>query len=208
VADVDFFFDPICPWAWITSRWVVEVADQRGLEVDWRFIALRILNEARVDQMDERHREAHLFGFRLLRVAAAVKDEVGPGPIGDYYTAVGRGIHIEGAREQLATKEGIAGVLGTLGLSTALADAAEDERWDTVLRADTEEGLRRVGNDVGTPIITFASPDGPSFFGPVISRVPRGQEALDLWDAVVAVAKVPGFAELKRSLRERAQVDS
>ena len=209
MADVDFFFDPVCPWAWITSRWVTEVAEQRDLEVDWRFISLRMLNDdAFYARARPGYEEGHFLGQRLLRVAAAIREEAGPAPLGEYYTAVGRGIHIEGARDELRDSATVAGVLERLGLAGELAKAGDDEAWDEPVRADTELALSRVGNDVGTPIITFGSPDGPSFFGPVISRVPRGQEALDLWDAVEAVAKVPGFAELKRSLRERPQVDS
>lgn len=209
MADVDFFFDPVCPWAWITSRWVTEVAEQRDLEVDWRFIALRMIND---DEFYARARpgyeEGHRFGLRLLRVGAAIRDGAGPAGLADYYTAIGRGIHVDGARDELATPAGLTAVLDRLGLPGELAEAADDDRWDEPVRADTDEALARVGKDVGTPIITFGPPGGPSFFGPVISRVPRGQEAVDLWDAVVAVATVPGFAELKRSLRERPQTDS
>jgi 2-hydroxychromene-2-carboxylate isomerase len=207
VADVDFFFDPVCPWAWITSRWVTEVAGQRGYEVDWRFISLRMIND---DEFYAKARpgyeEGHRLGLKLLRVAAALKD--GGGPVADWYTAVGRGIHVDGIRDDLATPDGVARALSSIGASPDLAGAAEDDSWDEPVRADTDEALRRVGKDVGTPIITWTPPDGPSFFGPVISRVPRGQDALDLWDAVEKVARVPGLAELKRSLRERPQTDS
>lgn len=209
MADVDFFFDPVCPWAWITSRWVDEVAELRHLEVDWRFISLRIVNEDKdYGEMPPRYLEIHTLGQRLLRVAAAIRDEHGIGPIGAFYTAVGRAIHVEGDREAVGTPEGVTRLLEELELPAELARAADDEAWDLPVRADTEAALDRVGKDVGTPIITFGPPDGPSFFGPVISRVPRGEDALALWDAVEAVARVPGFAELKRSLRERPQVDS
>jgi 2-hydroxychromene-2-carboxylate isomerase len=209
VADVDFFFDPVCPWAWITSRWVTEVAEQRSLEVDWRFIALRMINgDDFYAKARPGYEEGHMLGLRLLRVAAAIRDDAGIAPVADYYTVIGRAIHVEEGRDELNGVEGIAKVLASLDLSPDLAEAADDEAWDLPVRADTDEALARVGKDVGTPIITFGAPGGPSFFGPVISRVPRGREAVDLWDAVVAVAKVPGFAELKRSLRERPQTDS
>ena len=208
MADVDFFFDPICPWAWITSRWVEEVRAQRGLDVAWRFIALRIVNEHRdYDRDAPKHLESHTAGLRLLRVAAALREKVGPEAVGPYYAAVGGAIHVDRRRDDFVDPEAVRPVLSSLGHDPALADAATDTAWDDIVRAETEEALRRTGKDVGTPILTFAPPDGPSFFGPVISRVPRGAEALDLWDSVERLARFPGFAELKRSIRERPVVE-
>ena len=207
---MEFFFDPVCPWAWITSRWVTEVAELRSLDVEWRLIALRIVNEDKDYERDFRpgYAETHGLGLRLLRTAAAIRAAAGPEPVAGWYSAVGARIHVDGDAPSLRTRDGVAAELAALGLPADLADAADDEAWDPPVRADTEAALERVGKGVGTPIITFGPPDGPSFFGPVISRVPRGDEALALWDAVEAVARVPGFAELKRSLRERPQVDS
>lgn len=206
-ADVDFFWDPVCPWAWITSRWVRSVADQRDLEVDWRFIALRIVNEDRDYEKDfgPGYEEGHGLGLRLLRVAAAVRSAHGTAPVGDLYTAFGRRIHVEGDAPSLRTPGGLAAVLGSLDLPTELAGAADDTSWDETVRADTTEAIERAGSFLGTPIVTFAPPDGPSFFGPVISRVPPPGESLELWDAVEKVARFPGFAELKRTRRERPQ---
>ena len=206
-ADVDFFWDPVCPWAWITSRWVTSVADQRNLEVDWRFIALRIVNEDRDYEKDfgPGYEEGHGLGLRLLRVAAAARATHGTAPMGGLYTSFGRRIHVERDAPSLRTAEGVAAVLEALDLPADLAAAADDTSWDEAVRADTTEALERTGSFLGTPIVTFAPPEGPSFFGPVISRIPPADEALELWDAVEKVAHFPGFAELKRTKRERPQ---
>ncbi len=207
MADVEFFWDPVCPWAWITSRWVTEVAGQRPLEMEWRFISLRLLNEARYADgtLPERSKATHGLGLRLLRVAAALRDGHGPGPVGDFYTAVGTRIHVDGRREELADPAGVVAVLEDLGLPTDLARAADDGRWDGPVRVDTDIAIERAGKDLGTPILTFEPPDGPSFFGPVINRIPRGDEAVTLWDCVSTAARFPGFAELKRSVRGSPQ---
>jgi 2-hydroxychromene-2-carboxylate isomerase len=207
MADAEFFFDPICPWAWITSRWVEEVASQRQLDVDWRFIALSFVNEERYAEgaFSERYRQVHSIGLRSLRVAAALKDAGGSSAAGSWYSAVGTAIHVDGRRDELEERVGLEKLIAEAGFDPALVDAAYSERWDGVIRSDTDAALERTGKDVGTPIITFAPPDGPSFFGPVISRIPRGAEALELWDATERIARFPGFAELKRALREPAQ---
>jgi hypothetical protein len=213
MADLEFFWDPVCPWAWITSRWVEEVVRETGdLHVDWRFIALRIVNEDRDygSRFPRGYPEAHGLGLGLLRVAARVRAEHGREHLGPLYTAFGTRLHVE--REGLDTRsaEGVATMLGEvpsmlegLGLPPGLAAAASDEGWDDDVRADTAEALTRAGKEVGTPVLTFRPPDGPSFFGPVISRIPRGPKAVELWDTVVRLAEWPGFAELKRAVRER-----
>ena len=204
---IDFFWDPVCPWAWITSRWVQEVASQRTLEVDWRFIALRIVNEDRDYARDFRpgYEEGHNLGLRVLRAAAALREREGSERVGDLYTLAGTRIHVEGRRGDLADPDGLRATLTDAGFPADLAEAAYDEAWDAPVRVDTEEALERTGRNVGTPIITFAPPDGPSFFGPVISRVPHGDDAVALWESVERLAHFPGFAELKRSARERPQ---
>lgn len=209
MADVEFFWDPMCPWAWITSRWMVEVQEQRDLDVDWRFIALRVVNEDKDydTAFPPKYPQLHGLGLQLLRVAAAVREQHGREHLGALYTALGTRIHVDRGREGLFERAGVAALLAELGLPPELAEVVDDEgEWDAAVRADTALGLERAGKDVGTPIITFAPPDGPSFFGPVISRIPRGQEALDLWDATERIARFPGFTELKRSLREPPQV--
>lgn len=209
--DVEFFWDPVCPWAWLTSRWVEEVAAQRDLQVDWRFISLRLLNAAKDYSTDfaDGYVATHTTGLKLLRVAAAVRAAAGPEPMAGLYTTFGADIHVRGRRRELTDhwEAGFPEYLRSVGLAEEYVAAANDERWDAVLQAETDEALRRTGKDVGTPIITFYSGAEPtSFFGPVISRVPRGAEALRLWDAVWEVASFPGMAELKRSLRERPQL--
>lgn len=207
MADVEFFWDPVCPWAWITSRWITEVVEQRRLDVDWRFISLRMVNDAKYadGSLPERSKVAHGMGLRLLRVAAATREGHGPAHLGGLYTALGTRIHVDGRREELLDGSGIPAVLEEVGLPTDLASAADDERWDDPVRADTGTALERAGKELGTPILTFEPPDGPSFFGPVINRIPRGAEAAALWECVTAVARFPGFAELKRSLRGKPQ---
>lgn len=207
MADVEFFWDPVCPWAWITSQWVREVQQRRELDVDWRFICLRLLNEGKIDYSEnERYAEGHGRGLRLLRVANAVRDAGHRDRLGELYERFGTRIHVEREPRTLDDEAGIAAVLEGLGLDPSLAAAADDASHDAVLEAEKDEALERTGNDVGTPILTFRPPDGPSFFGPVISRIPRGEAAERLWDAITELAEWPGFAELKRSVRERPEV--
>jgi 2-hydroxychromene-2-carboxylate isomerase len=210
-ADIHFHFDPVCPFAWITSRWVHEVMDQRDYSVDWRFISLRVLNKD-VDyeaRFPPGYEAGHNAGLRLLRVAAKARAEHGRDVMAALYTAMGESIFDIDApadpqahRDYLATTPHAEAVLSAAGLPTGLADALHDESYDAEIEAETEDALDRTGRDVGTPIIHFEPPDGVAFFGPVISQVPRGAEAVRLWDHVIGLARFPGFAELKRSLRE------
>ncbi len=210
MADLEFFFDPVCPWAWITSRWVQEVADQRDLSVDWRFICLRILNSDKDYERDfsPGYVAAHGTGQKLLRVVAAVRDAEGPDAVGPLYTRMGTDLHTTGRGEEIVERweAGFPEYLAEIGVPPEQAAAANEERWDEVLEAETEEALSRVGRDVGTPIVTFCE-SGASFFGPVLSRIPRGEEAVRLYDAVAVVANTEGMAELKRSLRGRPSFD-
>ncbi len=213
MADIEFFWDPGCPWAWITSRWVHEVIDQRGIEVDWRLISLRILNEANGPRPAPPEGFSPPPGFmermelsqRTLRVAAAIREELDPAKAGDLYTAVGTLIHVEGAPGKAMAEEDYGDLLESIGIPRSFGAAGEDERWEDVIRASTEEALTRTGREVGTPVLTFEPPDGPSYFGPVLNRIPRGDEALELFDAVRTLVHVPGFAELKRSDRGTPQ---
>jgi hypothetical protein len=209
--DVEFFWDPVCPWAWLTSRWVEEVARQRDLTVDWRFISLRLVNADKDYERDfpEGYIAGHGTGQKLLRVAAAIREAEGRDRMGELYTQFGGDIHVRRRRKEMVEnyEAGFPDYLRSVGIDERYIAAANDERWDEVLRAETDEALSRTGKDVGTPIITFNRGDGSySFFGPVISRVPRGEEATRLWDAVWEVATFPGLAELKRSLREKPQL--
>ncbi len=218
---VEFYLDPICPFAWITSRWIVEVARQRPMRIEWRFIALRLLNEGRNYETDfpPGYLELHTKGLRMLRVGAAARACGGDEAVGRLYTALGesiwnrpRGEQVEGdsltdgplsaGMHGVASDEHLVGALRSAGLPEDLADAADSDTHDALLLAETEQALRRAGRDLGTPVIAVDPPDGPAFFGPVISRLPAADEAVELWDTVMKLARWPGFAELKRSLRE------
>ncbi|HET7486594.1 MAG TPA: hypothetical protein VFJ85_01600 [Acidimicrobiales bacterium] len=199
MADLEFFFDPICPWAWITANWVMHVQEERPLEVDWRFISLAVVNEGKGEV-----KEGHARSLRLLRVAAAVRVEAGPEQVLPYYRALGGVIHLERDAARLDGEGGIAAVLDGLGLPAGLASAATDAgAYDATVRAETAEALDRCGGDIGTPVLSFTPPHGPSFFGPVINKAPRGKEAVELWECVSVLGANPHFSELKRSLRGR-----
>ncbi len=211
-ADIEFFFDPVCPFAWITSRWIVKVQEQTNYEVDWRFISLRILNKDKDYATDfpPEYDHGHTAGLRMLRVCAAVRDELGNEPMGPLYAELSSTAFDTEPNEEyrltLGTVSMIEGALEAVGLPTHFAAAADDEKWDAIVEEETELALSRVGRDVGTPIITFRPPDGLSFFGPVISRIPDDEDAVSLWNAVTTLAAYPGFAEMKRSLRETPQL--
>jgi hypothetical protein len=210
-ADVEFFWDPVCPWAWLTSRWMLEVASQRDLSIDWRFISLRLLNEAKDYTKDfpDGYIAGHGSGLKLLRVASAIRKAQGPARMTELYTQFGGDIHVRGRRLDIVDHydAGFPDYLRSVGIEDEFIAAANDESWDDSLRASTADALSRTGKDVGTPIISYnRNGQTTSFFGPVISRVPRGEEALRLWDAMWEIATFPGFAELKRSLRERPQL--
>ena len=211
MADLDFFFDPVCPWAWITSRWVVEVQSQRDYDVRWRFISLKILNaNQQADWYTAEYRRGHAAGHEALRVAAAIDREVGNAAVGAFYTALGTIGHNNGRRDDFRdrTRDVVLEALAAAGVDARFADFMDDESLDPVIAESTELALSRTGRDVGTPILTFnpdageGAPSG-SFFGPVIARIPRGETALRLWDAVETLATTSGLAELKRTLRER-----
>ncbi|WP_338748003.1 hypothetical protein [Janibacter alittae] len=215
-ADLHFYFDPVCPFCWLTSKWVRMVRDQRGLTVDWRFISLRMVN-AEVDydaQFPAGYEAGHTAGQRLLRVAARTRADHGAEAVDALYAALGTRIFDTapddaGDRERAELRGTVAfvePVLADAGLPTELARALDDDTWDRQVRAETDEALSLVGKDVGTPILHFRPPEGVAFFGPVISRLPDEDSAAQLWDHVVGLAGFPGFAELKRSLRELPQL--
>jgi hypothetical protein len=212
--DLHFYFDPVCPFAWMTSKWVRMVVQQRDYRVDWRFISLRILN-ADVDyatHFPENYEDEHTSGLRLLRVFARVRQEHGRAAVPPLYEAIGARL-FETPRDGLSSAD-IGGrplvesLLRDAGHHTDVADALDDTGLDDEIRTETEEALALTGRDVGTPILHFAPPGGTAFFGPVISRLPSPDDAVSLWDHVVALAGFPGFAEIKRSLRERPQLAS
>jgi hypothetical protein len=212
-ADLRFWFDPVCPFAWMTSKWVRTVAARREYRVEWRFISLRLLNAA-VDydaQFPAGYEAGHTAGLRLLRVCARAREEHGPDAVAALYERLGTEVFERGPEEdggRRGTRAFLAPVLADVGLPAELADALEDTARDAVVQAETDEALRLAGRDVGTPILQFRPPEGTAFFGPVISRLPDEEQAVQLWDHVIALAGFPGFAELKRSLRERPQLPS
>ena len=211
-ADIEFFFDPVCPFAWITSRWIEKVQEQTDFEVEWKFISLRILNKDKdyATEFPPEYEHGHTAGLRMLRVAAAVRNDLGPEPLGALYTELSGTTFDAQPNEEyrlsLGTVEMVSAALERAGLSTDFATAVDDDALDAIIEEETELALSRTGRDVGTPIITFQPPHGLSFFGPVISRVPDDADAVPLWNAVTTLAAYPGFAEMKRSLRERPQL--
>jgi 2-hydroxychromene-2-carboxylate isomerase len=212
--DLHFYFDPVCPFAWMTSKWVRMVAAQRDYRVDWRFISLRLLN-ANVDyatHFPEHYEDEHTAGLRLLRVFARLRSEQGRAAVEPLYEALGTRL-FDTPRDgltasALGSPELLEPLLRDVGLPTDLAAALDDTTLDEVTQTETEEALALTGRDVGTPILHFQPPGGTAFFGPVISRLPAADDAGPLWDHVIALAAFPGFAEIKRSLRERPQLAS
>ncbi|MCW2547052.1 MAG: hypothetical protein JWN96_1512 [Mycobacterium sp.] len=208
-ADLHFYFDPMCPFAWMTSKWVRMVAAQRDYRVDWRFISLRFVNEG-VDydtHFPPEYAAMHLAGLKLLRMAARTRSDHGREAVGRLYA--GYGAHLWDAEREWSDPTGSALIdpaLATAGLPADLAGALDDDSWDAEIRAETDEALALTGKDVGTPILHFRPPTGVAFFGPVISRLPSEADAATLWDHVIGLASFPGFAELKRSLRELPQL--
>jgi 2-hydroxychromene-2-carboxylate isomerase len=215
-ADVRFWFDPVCPFAWMTSQWLRRVMEQRDYAVEWRLISLRLLN-AHVDydsHFPPEYEAGHNAGLRLLRVVHRVREEHGTEAVGRLYAALGARIFdSEPLTEQLVgdldvrgTVDFLAPALAEAGLAAELTAALEEDHRDAAIREETEEALALTGKDVGTPIIQVDPPDGVAFFGPVISRLPEPEDAVALWDHAVGLARFPGFAELKRSLRELPQL--
>ncbi|CAN5891045.1 DsbA family protein [soil metagenome] len=187
----DFWFDPLCPWAWITSRWILEVAQVRPVTPRFNVMSLAVLNEGR--ELSERYTELMARAWGPVRVCIAAEADHGPDVLGPLYTALGTRVHPEG-RELDRTVIGES--LSEVGLPAGLADAADSDEWDDRLRASHAEGMDRVGLDVGSPVISV---DGVSFFGPVVTPAPKGETAGKLWDGVLLVASTPGFYEVKRS---------
>ena len=209
-ADLEFYFDPVCPWAWITSRWVTNVQQLRNYEVSWKFISLKMINAERGYAGNSAYELIHNAGLAGLRVASAARALGGNASVAAVYTALGNAIHVGGRREELVNdpKSLLLSIVADAGLPAEVAAAYEDSTHDEVIRFETEAALSRTGKDVGTPILTFnpKSANEASLFGPVISKAPKGDEAIKLWDAVQTIAE-SGVAEIKRSLRAAPQFD-
>jgi hypothetical protein len=188
----DFWFDPICPWAWITSRWMLEVEQVRPVKTVWHVMSLSVLNEDKKD-LPERYREGMRTGWGPVRVLIAAEQAHGSEVLLPLYTALGNRFHHEKAPRD---RETIEAALAEANLPTTLADAMDSTEYDDAVRASHAAGIERVGYDVGTPVISVK---GASVFGPVVSPIPRGEAAARLWDGVLAIAETDGFFELKRS---------
>ncbi|MBT2393456.1 DsbA family protein [Streptomyces sp. ISL-1] len=195
---VDFWFDPLCPWAWMTSRWMLEVEKVRDVEVRWHVMSLAVLNEPKLDELPEEYREGLKQAWGPVRVVIAAQQKHGDEILGDLYTALGTRFHNRG---EGATREAIAAALEEVGLPAELIDYADSDAYDTELRASHKEGIDKVGQDVGTPVIAVPGSDGQqiAFFGPVVTPAPKGEEAARLWDGTLMVASIPGFYEIKRT---------
>jgi hypothetical protein len=201
--EVQFWFDPLCPWAWITSRWMLEVERVRPVRTDWRIMSLAYLNLVQHEGkgLSEEYVERMARAWGPVRVCAAAAADAGPGVLGPLYTAIGTRLHNQGRRDDPAI---IPEALQEAGLPAWLADAAETDEFDAAIKKSHHEAFDEVGLDVGTPVIRIR---GKALFGPVITPAPKGEAAGELWDGLVLVSKADGFFELKRSRMSRPSFD-
>ncbi len=192
----DFWFDPLCPWPWMTSRWMLEVEQVRDIRVRWHVMSLAVLNEGR--DLPPAYLELMEKAWGPVRVVIAAQQAAGDDVVLPLYTALGNRIHLEGRQDADAICRE---ALTEVGLDPALADVMTTTDVDEALRASHEAGISLVGDDVGTPVVAFPGPDGEpvAFFGPIMSPAPKGEDAGRLWDGCVLVAGTPGFFELKRT---------
>jgi 2-hydroxychromene-2-carboxylate isomerase len=191
MSSADFWFDPVCPFAWIASRWILEVEQVRDIDVRWHVMSLAYLNQDK--DIPDDYRELLRPAWGPVRVCIAAEERHGGEVLLPLYTALGTRIHHQ---DQEVGRELVADALVEAGLEPDLVDAMDDSSLDHAVAKSHQEGMDQVGDDVGTPTISF---EGSAFFGPVLSRIPRGEDAGRLWDGCVAVAGFPYFYELKRT---------
>lgn len=189
--NADFWFDPACPFAWISSRWILEVEKVRDINVTWHIMSLAYLNEDK--DIPQEYRDFLKDAWQPVRVCMAVEQQFGQEKLAEVYTALGTRRHLE---KKDFTREVIEDALASVGLPTELADAMDDTSYDEAIKKSHHLGMDQVGNEVGTPTIAF---EGQAFFGPVITKAPKGEEAGRLWDGFVLVTSYPYVYELKRA---------
>ena len=198
----DFWFDPLCPWAWITSRWMLEVEQVRDIHTEWHVMSLAILNAGRQELSDE-YKERMARAKGPVRICIAAEQARGPEILLPLYTALGTRLHVQRRpREEAAAI--VAEALEEVGLPAALADAAQSDEFDAALEASHRAGMDPVGDDVGTPVIHY---NGRAIFGPVVTPAPKGEAAGRLWDGVLLCTGTEGFFELKRTRDQRPSFD-
>jgi 2-hydroxychromene-2-carboxylate isomerase len=195
----DFWFDPRCPFAWITSRWILEVERVRDIDVSWHVMSLSYLNEKK--DVSEDYRRGLADGWGPVRVLMAAQEHVGQQALLPLYTAMGEHIHTQG---EGSSRESVAAALADAGLAAELIEAWDDASYDEAIKKSHHAGMDQVGYDVGTPVISV---EGVAFFGPVVTPIPRGEDAGRLWDGVRLVSSVDGFYELKRSRESKPTFD-
>ncbi|MEU9955451.1 disulfide bond formation protein DsbA [Streptomyces sp. NPDC050982] len=197
---VDFWFDPVCPYTWISSRWMVEVAKVRPVSVRWRVMSLSVLNEHRDDNPEGEWGD---YMWAPVRVCAAVEERFGQQALGDLFTAMGTRFHLRGDWGNLPAS------LADAGLPEEIAEVAGSTAYDEAIRSSHAQAVALAGDDIGTPVLSVAGPGGEQvgFFGPVVSPAPTGETAGQLWDGFLLMATVPGFYEVKRTRTEEPRFD-